>query len=170
MRHSEMDAALQAVYDQIPEIPDCDGRCWVSCGAITMTVRERQRIRGAGFRITRAEQAVVSEGTFWCEALKDKRCAVYEVRPLICRLWGAIERLKCPYGCTPSGGWLSDRRVAELIEEVDRIGGVERGISTAGYSLEVVKMLHDMTVEDGKRGEKRRIEQATIPPAFRRKG
>ena len=168
MRHSDMDAALQAVYDQIPEIPDCQGRCWVSCGPIPMTTRERQRIRQAGFRITPVREAVTQEGDYFCEALtQDKRCAVYELRPLVCRLWGSIARLKCPYGCTPRGGWLSNKEAARLVREVDEIGGREDAApAEAAYTRDVLKMLLTMITVDGRRGERRRIENATIPAAF----
>jgi hypothetical protein len=138
-----------------------------------MTTRERQRIRQTGYRIKPVREAVTQEGEYWCEALTDKKlCAVYELRPLVCRLWGAIERLKCPFGCIPKGGWLSDKEAYRLVEEADRIGGRE-GMSkedwAAVYGPEVLKMLIQMTVIDGARGEKRRIESAIIPPAFRKR-
>jgi hypothetical protein len=172
MRHSDMDAALQAVYDRIPKIPDCDGSCWVSCGPAPMTTRERQRIRERGFRITPANEAVMQEGEYWCEALTgDKRCAVYDVRPLVCRFWGSIDRLKCPFGCVPEGGWLSAEEAAQLVREVDLIGGREGGglrEDTSQYNREVLKMLITMITINGERGEKRRIERSIIPPGFRR--
>ena len=94
--HHVTDAALQALYDQIPAIPGCDRRCWTSCGPVGMSDREGQRIRRAGVRITPYEQAMAKVERFWCEALTgDKRCAVYDMRPMICRLWGAVESLPC---------------------------------------------------------------------------
>lgn len=33
---SEMDAQLAELYAQIPRIPDCDGRCWTSCGPVAI--------------------------------------------------------------------------------------------------------------------------------------
>ena len=53
----------------------------------------------------------------------DRRCAVYEVRPMICRLWGLVERMPCPFGCRPEGGLLSDEEGARLLREANRIGG-----------------------------------------------
>ena len=34
-----------------------------------------------------------------------KRCKVYAVRPMICRLFGAVDhpKLTCPHGCRPEG-------------------------------------------------------------------
>ena len=91
---SQMDAELQELYDQIPKIPGCDGRCWTSCGPIDMSDRERQKIRQAGYKITPYRQAMQHPETYYCEALTaDRRCAVYEMRPVVCRLWGAAEGL-----------------------------------------------------------------------------
>jgi hypothetical protein len=124
LTRSQMDAELQKLYDQIPAIPDCDGRCWTSCGPIGMSDRERQRIRQAGVRITPYEKAMASPERFWCDALtSEKRCLVYSVRPLICRIWGAVEGMPCVYGCVPEGGWLSDAEGFRLVAESLRIGG-----------------------------------------------
>jgi Putative zinc- or iron-chelating domain len=126
LTRSEMDAELQALYDQIPAIPDCDGRCWTTCGPIEMSDRERQRIRQAGYRITPYEKALATDGKFTCEALTSKRrCVIWELRPGICRAWGAAEGLKCVYGCVPEGGWIPDTQMYRLLAEASRIGGGE---------------------------------------------
>lgn len=127
-----MDAGLQKLYDQIPAIPDCNGQCWMSCGPIDMSDRERQRIRQAGYKITPMDQARDQADTYWCEALTgDKRCAVYELRPLICRMWGVMESLRCPYGCIPEGGWLPDAVGYRLITDAWRAGGGRPGVDAA---------------------------------------
>jgi Fe-S-cluster containining protein len=119
----ETDAALQHLYDQIPAMTDCRGHCWISCGPVEMSDRENQRIRGAGFRITNHLQARQLTETFWCEALgPDGRCQVYGIRPLVCRLWGAVESMPCPYGCRPQR-WLSDAEGRALVAESLEIGG-----------------------------------------------
>ncbi len=135
-RH-EADAALRALYDQIPAIPACDGRCWTSCGPIDMSHRERSRIRAAGVRITPWQDAKAAAETFWCDALTgDNRCAVYEMRPLVCRLWGAAEGLECPFGCVPEGGWLPREKAYRLIAESMRIGGHRNASDSPGQADE----------------------------------
>jgi hypothetical protein len=37
-----------------------------------------------------------------CTALKGGRCSIYANRPYICRIWGAHEKMRCPFGCKPS--------------------------------------------------------------------
>lgn len=124
MRNSDKDAALQAVYDQVPPMASCEGHCWNSCGPVPMSDRERQRIREAGYRISPPEVAMASGGTYWCEALTGEgRCAVYELRPASCRTWGTARSLRCPWGCVPEGGWLSDAEVRSLLAESMEAGG-----------------------------------------------
>jgi hypothetical protein len=122
---SQIDAALQELYDRIPDIPGCTGECWRSCGPIDMSVRERQRLRTAGYKITPGMRALQKgPGNFWCEALTaNGRCGAYSVRPILCRLWGAVEGMRCPFGCQPVGGWLSDEEATGLILAAYEIGG-----------------------------------------------
>lgn len=128
MRRSEIDAALQAIYDQVPAMLDCQGKCWASCGPVEMSLRERQRIRQAGYRITEARTAMTSPVTFWCEALTgDGRCAVYGLRPLVCRLWGAVEDMPCPFGCRPVRMLSSEEGWRLVVESLDA-GGDPTGL------------------------------------------
>ena len=170
-----MDAELQALYDRIPAIPGCDGRCWTSCGPIGMSDRERQRIRGAGYRITPYDQALRSADTYWCEALTgDRRCAVYDIlRPIVCRLWGAVAGLPCIYGCVPEGGYLSDAEGYRLISESMRIGGGE--LAVPGPVEEITEVIARDNIraelqqvrDRGIRG-KRAGAAGAVPVAFRR--
>jgi hypothetical protein len=124
VRRSQQDAALEELYKQIPKMMGCDGRCWISCGPVAMSARELARIKERGYKIMPHHQAVMRAEVHWCEALtEDHRCAVYESRPLICRLWGTVETMKCPYGCVPEGGWVSDAEAVDLIAEAETIGG-----------------------------------------------
>jgi hypothetical protein len=170
-----MDAALQDLYAQVPAIPDCDGRCWTTCGVIDMSDRERQRLRAAGYKITPWKKALAKTEKYWCEALtEDKRCGAYPVRPLLCRLGGAIESLRCVYGCVPEGGWLSDAEGYQLLSEALRISGDPRGMSLAGMDFgkllasngpvgAELRRLRDR----GQAADLRRARDA-VPAAFRR--
>jgi Fe-S-cluster containining protein len=174
LTRSQMDAQMRELYDRIPAIPDCDGRCWTSCGPIGMSDRERQRIRQAGYKITPYRQAMRRVDTYRCEALDEgHRCAVYDLRPMVCRLWGAVEGLPCVYGCRPEGGYLTDAEGYWLISEAQRIGGGEHAQAVSVEEIGEVmsrehiraelKRLHDR----GQRGEQLRAGDA-IPAAFRR--
>jgi Fe-S-cluster containining protein len=172
---SERDAQLAELYARIPAIPACDGRCWTSCGPIEMSDRERQRIRAAGTRITPYDKAMADVEGFWCDALTgDKRCAVYDLRPLVCRLWGAVEGMPCVYGCVPEGGFLSDMDAYRMIAESMRIGGgkhelagaaeIDAAMAREGLRAEVERIRARGVAEEQRRA------QENIPAAFRRRG
>lgn len=46
--------------------------------------------------------------------LKNKNCAIYPVRPEVCRLFGIVNRLSCPYGNSAS---IPDAIVATTMDE-----------------------------------------------------
>jgi len=103
-----MDAYFADLYARIPDV-ECKGLCQEACGPIDMHPYERQRIRRAGVRIPNPADALerlIEGGDYTCPALQDGRCSVYELRPTICRAWGASEDLPCPHGCRPKTGRL----------------------------------------------------------------
>jgi Fe-S-cluster containining protein len=170
----EQDAQLAELYARIPRIPDCDGRCWTSCGPVGMSDRERQRIRAAGVRITPYEKAMASPERFWCDALtSEKTCAVYALRPLICRIWGAVEGMPCVYGCVPEGGYLTDAEAYRLIAESLRIGGgrhpnVGAAEIDAALGRGEVRRAVERIRDRGRAGEADRARES-VPAAFRRR-
>jgi Fe-S-cluster containining protein len=99
---------LHEVYDRVPAIV-CKGLCWRSCAAIAVTTAELEDMeRAAGRQLERIENvelggaaAVLGTADLTCPALVMRRCAVYQARPLICRLFGTAAGLPCPHGCKP---------------------------------------------------------------------
>jgi Fe-S-cluster containining protein len=117
----KQDRQLDALYDSLPAMR-CQGHCSDACGPIAMSVRERARI------IERARAPVTCGAHATCSMLTpERRCSVYDIRPMICRLWGLVRSMKCPYGCRPEGGWLPDSEGIRLLAEADRIGESELG-------------------------------------------
>jgi len=114
------DARLEALYARVPHL-DCKGLCHTSCGIIDCSTRERERLAEAGVTLpTLAEYKARDRAgeTITCPALTAfGACSGYQKRPLVCRLWGAVESLPCVYGCQPEGGPLSDAEAFELIGE-----------------------------------------------------
>lgn len=111
---------LRLLWAEVPRV-HCKGLCWDSCGPISASAVERAvladegldvpRVGGEG-RLERLDRilGVNEKGepvVLACPALtEDHRCAVYPVRPLICRMWGAISELPCEHGCRVEGGRL----------------------------------------------------------------
>ena len=106
---------VREVYAKVPPLA-CKGLCQASCtGPIPATKIEHDFVARAG-----ASLPVLVEP---CANLVDDRCAVYETRPLICRLWGVVENMVCPHGCEPEGGHLSRQGGGQLVLEVVEIAG-----------------------------------------------
>jgi len=117
---------LKGLYDQVPDV-GCKGLCAESCGSVAMAPVEQRRIAGYGVRLP-----LMAAFTDSCPALVAGRCSVYEVRPMVCRLWGAVEGMPCPYGCAPAGGLLADVDGQRLLGRVSVISRRSRVQEVSG--------------------------------------
>lgn len=137
-RADDVDAELESLYAQVPEI-GCKGLCTDSCGPIDAGLRELTRIARAGVRLPPHEDAVREMGSkiedYECPALIDGACSVYDVRPMICRVWGASEMLVCPYGCRPEPGTkrLSHAQAMALLDAARTAGTIEQPVPLAEW-------------------------------------
>lgn len=61
------------------------------------------------------------DDTLTCNFLHNDKCSIYEDRPLICRLWGAVKQMRCPHGCKPFQ-YLTDGKSGKLIRQLERLG------------------------------------------------
>lgn len=115
--------ALDDLYKLVPAV-ECRGKCQQACGPIDMSTAEHRRIVNLGVIIPRATQAKsVNDLAMTCPALTMLgTCRVYQVRPMICRLWGAIESMACPHGCRPEGGYLPEQLSRALLILAEAIG------------------------------------------------
>jgi Fe-S-cluster containining protein len=125
---AQRERAIRKLYERIPEHAlTCRGLCHDSCGTIAFSQAEARHIayrhgsppmangftRG-GFR---------ESDDIMCDKLTPtKRCSIYEDRPMICRVYGLLRRMRCPHGCVPSE-WMSDDDVVNLLLELDAIEG-----------------------------------------------
>lgn len=86
---------------------------------------EADRIRERGFEIPpmAAALAAIERGDdYYCPALRDGLCGVHDVRPTICRLWGATRSMPCPFGCTPENA-LTQSESHRLLRLAAEAGG-----------------------------------------------
>jgi Fe-S-cluster containining protein len=127
------DRRLAELYDQVPEL-DCKGLCYTACGIIECSTREHERIKQVGgVQIPTMAEFLARDRageTITCPALSAVgRCTVYEVRPMICRVWGSAEGMPCPYGCMPKDGaaLLTDPEAYELLGDAIEAGGASDG-------------------------------------------
>lgn len=109
--------SLDAIYAQLPAM-HCRGKCQDSCGSIGVTASEQERIEERhGILLPRA--AAFDDH---CPALGQfGTCSVYADRPFVCRIWGLVESMACPWGCMPEGGWLDEAKGRELMAAAIRL-------------------------------------------------
>lgn len=106
-----------ALYAQIPHV-DCKGLCVDACGVIEATDAERERLPGLPLADD-AQARYERDGHYHCPLLVAGLCSVYERRPLVCRLYGAVDLpvLVCPFGCTVTPRPLTRDEAAELVRQ-----------------------------------------------------
>jgi hypothetical protein len=136
--------ALEALWAQVPDV-GCRGLCSSSCGPIVPARLEVRVLEGAaGRRLTTDET-----GTR-CSMLADGRCTAYAARPLICRLWGACEDMRCPWGCRPPRGvaLLTRAQALDLLGAALALGGEDgsevqarstRAVARASQALDAIE-------------------------------
>lgn len=93
---NDQDAALQAIYDSLPRI-ECQGLCSNRCRELVITELEYHQMGEYLGYLPRWKY----DKAHTCPMLRNGRCRVHAVRPLVCRLWGYTETMICPHGCKP---------------------------------------------------------------------
>jgi len=108
---------LQKIYNSLPRL-QCKKLCHESCGPLGMSKLEYDRI------IKKTGKPPVFLKKQQCCSLlnRDKTCKVYGIRPFICRLFGLVEKMKCPHGCVPER-WLSDEEAYALMDRIEKLSG-----------------------------------------------
>ena len=106
-------AEMEALYAELPTI-ECKRLCAECCGPVPLTSLEYDRLAGDG-------SALKCRGLD-CPMLSDGLCTKHDARPLICRLFGLVHAMACPFGCIPSR-WLTDDEAGALMARAESIGG-----------------------------------------------
>jgi Fe-S-cluster containining protein len=120
---------IELVWAEIPDV-HCKGLCTESCGPIGASPVEIRMLSERGIELENVEDALFNvvigrQEPNDCPALVDGRCSVYDVRPTVCRLWGAVGEMPCPYGCEPAGGRLSSSTGRQILKRSIQVGQVK---------------------------------------------
>lgn len=132
----EVISRIEAIYARIPKLA-CKRKCQDCCGPIAVFKPEFDHMCAySGMVPPTKPTTMLSEGganygdavlldggpCLTCPFLNPHtgQCEVYEVRPLICRLWGVVKSMRCPFGCVPER-WLSDKESHELLYALETI-------------------------------------------------
>ncbi len=117
---------LEKIYKKLPTI-NCKGKCHEACGFIKMSPYEHDRItKFVGHDPFPSVETILDKlqrndlTEMSCSLLKDGKCSIYRLRPLVCRLYGLVKKLQCPFGCVPSR-WMTDDEARELINKAERL-------------------------------------------------
>jgi Fe-S-cluster containining protein len=121
---------LNEIYDSLPSV-ECKGLCWTTCSFINITPIEEVNIETAtgkpvetilvpmiaGDGMTPMIKPTEAEK---CPYLQLNRCSIYAQRPLICRIFGTAEGLRCRHGCKPSRV-ISDKDVSKILKQLVKL-------------------------------------------------
>ncbi len=114
---------LEELYKRIPKI-DCKGDCHHSCTIIPASKieikRAREKMLKNPFNPVHALQNLQDKKIPCCAALKERRCAIYNIRPAICRLYGVAEGIECQFGCKPDK-LMTKQEAYDLIREIEAL-------------------------------------------------
>jgi Fe-S-cluster containining protein len=120
------DRSLRMLYREVPAVSGCKPGCGRCCGPVPWSAAELARVED---RIPSGTVRVPAPGgqghvvlvhplTTACAMLAaDKSCTVYEARPLMCRLFGAVdaEFMTCQFGAKAARP-LSDKAGHRLVD------------------------------------------------------
>ena len=98
-------------YKKLPQLKNnncqklCDnGTCKHDCCGIVLCSNAEKHIinkkikrENLNLDFVKGNLLPFDKKTLSCLYLKDNKCAIYDIRPAICRLFGAVKNLKCPY-------------------------------------------------------------------------
>ena len=105
---------LLQIYSKIPTI-ECKRLCQDACSVIGMSKHEWNRLTKHN------QEPVVMDKDLRCSLLNEKgECKKYELRPAVCRLFGVVEKMRCPYGCLPER-FLTDEEGRAILNEINNL-------------------------------------------------
>jgi Fe-S-cluster containining protein len=111
---------IEQIYAAVHHVP-CKGLCHEACGPILYSAAEARLLQDNAINLPEIVDHK-KHGPLTRSHLSDEgRCNIYAQRPLICRLYGAVKKMKCPHGCMSVGGFMSDRRATELLDAMEAI-------------------------------------------------
>jgi len=107
---------IKQIRDSIP-VFDCIPGCSDCCGVVPWSPAEVEFLPEQIEVATKSlDELKARAGSKKCGLLKDDKCREYQHRPIMCRIYGTTEDLKCPHGQGP-GKLLTILQAAEIMAE-----------------------------------------------------
>lgn len=125
MNRTQRMAAIRAIYERIPKVA-CKRICGKDyCGPIKMSPLEfaAMKERFPELALVNTQWGpTLTDGCDTCPLLaEDGSCRGYDVRPAICRVFGATPGLMCQHGCQPER-MLSEQESREILRAISQLG------------------------------------------------
>lgn len=115
---------LQAIYNRIPRVRGCKRGCSDCCGPVPVCAAEAARIASPQplARWERGWITPVRGDCMSCAYASPMGCTIYETRPILCRLFGAVDHpgMTCPHGARAKR-LLRNDEARQLIEEAEAL-------------------------------------------------
>lgn len=99
---------LAELYAALPTV-ECRLLCQASCNDVPVLDGELERVGDLAGRVCP-----------WLNGFGT--CSIHDDRPLMCRLWGVVENMRCPHGCTPTR-MLTVAEGAAIVTDAERLAG-----------------------------------------------
>ena len=104
------ETTIKKLRKMIPSF-QCKKGCTDCCGFTPWTKWEWEQIPDA---------LKTKTNELKCPYATKNGCMVYEHRPIICRMFGTVEQMKCPHGCGPAF-LLSPEQEREIHREYSKL-------------------------------------------------
>jgi len=126
--------SLKEIYAEIPRML-CLTNCSYCCGPVKIGRRERININRYCREHGLPTSKVFGNPDEWekdgkkggCVYLRVGKCVIYPVRPVLCRIFGAVEQkegekanLVCPIGCRPMVDKITWEKALDLMHEAHK--------------------------------------------------
>jgi hypothetical protein len=98
----------QELYDRIPDF-ECEEGCTECCGPVPFSKWEKSQI------LDNRKATSLN-----CPYSRTGKCEIYENRPLMCRLFGAVEDMQCHRGCGPEK-YLTREEAFEILTKYQKM-------------------------------------------------
>jgi len=111
---------MENIYNQIPEF-DCK-HCHKCCGPIiwfkTEDILIKDYMKKHNIENVKWTTDEFQKNEMKCPFLKNDRCEIYQVRPIVCRLQGNIPDLPCIFN---KNGYLSEESIKKIKKDISDI-------------------------------------------------
>lgn len=117
-KKSAKDSKLMELYAEIPEVAGCKNGCGQCCGPVPLTPVEAVSLGLDENTAVTPTNSLTNSCVFY--GGQDEGCTVYDLRPFMCRLFGASKGLPCPLGAAATKP-LSEKRSRVLTDRYKKM-------------------------------------------------